>query len=73
MAGGIDITACYRIQCDNCHVRAEPDAEYHTFAAAAEARERVSHFDGWWLRWVETFPTLLCPECSASELVVPDA
>jgi hypothetical protein len=65
MAGGIDITACYRIQCDRCHVRAEPDTEYHTFAEASAARERVSQFDGWLLRWHEEFAELTCPECSA--------
>jgi hypothetical protein len=69
MAGGIDITARYTIMCDRCRVRAEPDTEYHTFAEADEARQRVATVDGWWLRWIDdTFPELLCPECSADDL-----
>jgi hypothetical protein len=70
MAGGIDITATYRIMCDNCRVEAEPGVEYHTFAEAAAARERVSTLDGWWLRWIDNFPNLLCPECAADAVVV---
>lgn len=66
MAGGIDITACYTIMCDWCRVRAEPGVEYHTFADAMAARERVSHFDGWLLRYDAEFTTLTCPECSGS-------
>jgi hypothetical protein len=73
MAGGIDITACYRIVCDNCQVRAEPDDEYHLFADAHAARDRVAEFDGWLLTWTGGFATLLCPECSAQEDVGPGA
>jgi hypothetical protein len=68
MAGGIDITARYTIMCDRCRVRAEPDTEYHTFAEAAAARDRVATFDGWWLRWIGNFQELLCPECSAEDV-----
>jgi hypothetical protein len=64
MAGGVRILATYQIACDSCGVRAEPDEEYHTFADALGARERVSRFDGWLLSWIDTFPTLLCPECA---------
>jgi hypothetical protein len=71
MSGGIDISACYRIICDRCRVRAEPDTEYHLFAQATAARDRVATFDGWWLRWIGEFAELLCPECSADELVGP--
>ena len=71
MAGGIDITACYAIICDQCRVRAEPDVEYHVFAEALAARDRVSTVDGWWLRWVGEFAELRCPECAAELIVGP--
>ena len=71
MAGGIDIIATYRILCDRCRVRAEPDDEYHTMAEALAARERVATVDGWWLRWIDNFPTLLCPVCSADDVGAP--
>lgn len=72
MASGIDITACYRIVCDGCGVRAEPDDEYHIFSAALAARGRVAEFDGWLLRYDDCFATLLCPECAAKD-VGPEA
>lgn len=63
---GISITAVYRITCDGCGVRAEPDSEYHTYAEALAARERVGRFDGWLLRWRGYFAELWCPECVAA-------
>jgi hypothetical protein len=71
MSNGIDITACYRIVCDGCGVRAEPDTEYRTMAEALAARERVATEDGWLLHWIDTFPVLTCPECVAAEDVGP--
>jgi hypothetical protein len=65
MSGGIDIRARYTVVCDRCHVRAEPDDEYHRFVDAANARDRVAKFDGWLLRWPGGVPYLLCPECAA--------
>jgi hypothetical protein len=69
MAGGIDITACYRILCDWCRVEAEPGVEYHTMTDAHAARDRVARFDGWLLRidgHRGEFTTLTCPECTGS-------
>jgi hypothetical protein len=63
---GITITAVYRITCDACGVRAEPHNEYHTYAEALAARERVGQFDGWLLRWRDYFAELWCPECVAA-------
>jgi len=70
MAGGIEITARYRIKCDRCEVFAEnQDVEYRRLAAALDARERIAKFEGWLLRWDGPFPTQLCPECAADEPV----
>jgi len=63
---GIEITARYRLRCDDCGVYAEPDEDEHrTLAAAVAARYRIATFDGW-LLLPDGIPTLLCPECAAA-------
>jgi len=63
---GIQITAVYTITCDGCGVRAEPRTEYHTYADALAARQRIAQSDGWLLSWRDFIPELWCPECVAA-------
>jgi hypothetical protein len=71
MSGGIETKAVYTVVCDNCGVRAEPKTEYRSRSEALGARRRVSENDGWLLRWISSFPSLLCPECASDEAILP--